>query len=719
MSTVTALRLAILANGYTPLPAAGKAVYLPCWRTIDVTPESIAAWDQRPDWSNTGVRTGAVCAVDIDVLDSALVDAIECEAAMALGATPLRRVGKAPKVTLLYRAADPTAGKAATAEFRLPNGTVARVEALGDGQQTIAFGTHPDTDQPYRWSGATPEDVPLASLPIVTAAEVAALLASAERLIRDAGGVAMVGGSRPGSASPRDAAELAPPDTDSAVALLAAMPNTLPSRADWNAVMLAAAYCAGCVDDGERIRDAALAWSSRWPDNDPAADEAKWEADWSCRDRPLAGWPQLLGWAARLGVDTAPYRTASEFDSVPTPAAVPTVTRTPLRLIHPADCESGPRRGYLIKHLLAPGDVGALIGPPGCGKSMLAPHLAYAVAQGRPAFGLRTKQGRTLYVAAEDFGGMRQRVHALRLQHGDAPDFAMVECGNLRDPASVTALRDTVAVWRPAVVVIDTLGAAWAGMDENSSQDMGNVVEFARRLAATGCAVLLVHHTAKHGDGTPRGHSVLNGTLDMSLRLEPNDDSGVIRGVLGKNRNGTTDRDIAFRYVAVGLGVDSDGDQITAPIAVELAVGEPSAKRQDRLPPTEAAALAVLRDLQASDGDSQPDGRALVAEAAWRQACDDRRVSTADSAKGRADVLRRAYARLRDRGLVQASGGSVWTPVAGQEFAAIVAIASDSSATIAIAERPVQRAIAIAPLGLSLIAAQRGSEIANLVGDRP
>ncbi|MGE0418518.1 MAG: AAA family ATPase [Acetobacteraceae bacterium] len=408
-----------------------------------------------------------------------------------------------------------------------------------------------------------------------------------------------------------------------------------------------------------------------------------------------------LSGALRYVAAYIPDTGGAEFDGVPVPVAAPTRT---LRLIHPADCETGPRRGYVVKHLIAPGDVGALIGPPGCGKSMLAPMIAYAVARGAPVFGLRTKPARTLYVAAEDATGMRQRVHALKLRHGDAPDFALCETGNLRDPGAAALLRDTVRQYMPALVVIDTVGAAWAGMDENSAQDMGAVVAAARDLAAMGVAVLLVHHTAKHGDGTPRGHSVLNGTLDVSVRLEPADESGVIRGVLGKNRNGPADRRIAFRAEAVSLGQDEDGDDITAPLAVP--VDGPAGRRVERLPRTEAAALAVLRDLIADNGGP-------VDEATWRRECDNRRVSTSDNAKNRADVMRRAYAGLLARGLVEAGDGRVGLVEADDEFAAIEATESDNRATIAIAERPDRATIATAPLGRSLSLANGGAVVSG------
>jgi hypothetical protein len=446
----------------------------------------------------------------------------------------------------------------------------------------------------------------------------------------------------------------APPSAAVAAALLDRMPNPDDlSRDDYARVMLAAAGCYHAVDDdAECIAEAAVRWAARWSGS-PGEDveQEKWDSDWSRRTGGLAGWPQLLRHAARLGIDVSEFQ-ATEFEADDVPAPRLAGQRMRNRFVFPSDCATGPRRGYLIKHLLAPGNVGALIGPPGTGKSMLAPYLAYAVAQGREAFGLRTKQGRTLYVAAEDVTGLRQRVHALMLQHGDAPGFALVDCPNLLDADAAADLKAAVADWKPALVVLDTLGAAFAGMDENSAQDMGKAVELSRSLAAQGCAVLLIHHTAKNGDGTPRGHSVLNGTLDMSLRLEPKDAAGVIRGVLGKNRNGTTDRPLAFRYVAVTLGTDEDGDAITAPRAVEISADMVQQPRRLKLSPAAKNVLRVLREMVAAGGP--------VREDAWRDRCENERAaSTAEDPDSRKRSFRRAYEALRDAGLVEARNGCV------------------------------------------------------------
>jgi KaiC/GvpD/RAD55 family RecA-like ATPase len=438
-----------------------------------------------------------------------------------------------------------------------------------------------------------------------------------------------------------------------AINILDALPNPESnSRDSYVAVMLAASGAAAASDDPEGVGAAAIRWADRWPGSPGHAVEAdRWESDWSHRGEGPAGFAHLHARACREIDGFAAKAAAGEFPPLSPPLPAPKGSSMRDQFAHPADCATGERRGYIIKHFLAPGDVGAIVGQPGTGKSMLAPYLAYAVAQGVPVFGLRTKQGRTMYLAAEDAAGMRQRIHALYQAKGDAPDFAVVPCGSLRDEANVRDLHDAVSDWKPALVVIDTLGAAFAGMDENSAVDMGNVVALVRRLARDGCAVLLVHHIAKSStDRSPRGHSVLNGTLDVSLCLEDRDADGVIRGKLGKNRNGTTDRQIAFRYSVVDIGTDEDGDSITAPMAIELEPGEAAPK--PKLTPVAVRILSVLRVMASETGE--------VAEADWRARCDDERAaSPSEKPDSRNKAFNRGYQALLSTGAVTAEKGIV------------------------------------------------------------
>lgn len=324
-----------------------------------------------------------------------------------------------------------------------------------------------------------------------------------------------------------------------------------------------------------------------------------------------------------------------------------------LQLLTPADCTNAPARGYIIKGLIAPRDVACIFGAPGGGKSTIAPHLGYHVARGESVFGLRTKPGKVLYVAAEDAHGMKNRVAALRRRDGDAPDFYVVDgVTDLLEENSpdLAALRDAVEEVRPALIFIDTLAMAFRDLEENDAQSMNQVVCIARSLTCHGAAVVLIHHGTKAEGSTPRGHSVLNGALDVALQLLPADSERIIRGRLSKNRNGPPDLDIAFRVASEELGRDDDGDAITAAIVDELPAG--TAPRAPRLPVGQREALAMLLELEASGQ--------VVTEGAWRDECiESRRVSQSEDRDNRKRAFNRARTGLFRAGLVVLSDDRV------------------------------------------------------------
>lgn len=321
-----------------------------------------------------------------------------------------------------------------------------------------------------------------------------------------------------------------------------------------------------------------------------------------------------------------------------------------LTFLTPAECATLPARPYVIKGLLAQGDVAAIIGAPGAGKSLLAPRLGYAVAQGAEVFGRRTKAGGVMYVAAEDEHGMRARLSALRADHGEADAFHLVRGVSdlLSDKGQLKALRAEVKARRPALIFIDTLAVAFPGLEENSAEGMGRVVAAARSLARWGAAVVLIHHDTKAGDGLPRGHSLLNGALDVSLYLKREAD--VVAFKPSKNRNGTTEQDFAFTIATRRLGTDEDGDPITTAICQEADATD-LPRKADKLPPAASAAYAHLRHLS-------PDGKP-VAEEAWREACvNGRNVSQSEKWESRRDTFKRAVRDLLQRELIEFGEGS-------------------------------------------------------------
>lgn len=123
------------------------------------TENEVDIWGDWPE-SGIGIAAGRVIGIDIDVLDAGVSAQIEGLAKRLLGDTPAVRIGRAPKRLLVYRAAQPFAG------FKYPP-----IEVLGQGQQFIAYGIHPDTGQAYDWPVESLADLNVSDLPAITEAQ--------------------------------------------------------------------------------------------------------------------------------------------------------------------------------------------------------------------------------------------------------------------------------------------------------------------------------------------------------------------------------------------------------------------------------------------------------------------------------------------------------------------------------------------------------------------
>lgn len=195
---ISALRLRLLANNYEPIPVVGpdfpgkspgKRPLLDSWQSVEVTPDAIRSWSSGAQRGciNTGLRCGILAGIDIDILNQDLAHQVEQLAIDVFGPTPLKRIGRAPKLLLCYRFGQKQQ-KALTKEYLLPDGTKAQVEILGDGQQFVSYGVHAETRQEYEWPESGPDTVPLNELPLITEQAVEAFVQNAIVLIEQAGG---------------------------------------------------------------------------------------------------------------------------------------------------------------------------------------------------------------------------------------------------------------------------------------------------------------------------------------------------------------------------------------------------------------------------------------------------------------------------------------------------------------------------------------------------
>ena len=403
------------------------------------------------------------------------------------------------------------------------------------------------------------------------------------------------------------------------------------SRDWWFNLIAALNYEADGSADGLQI---VHEWSAQWPDYDAKKTEAAWR---SCkrRDGSLRTGDSIIAEARKHGW-YPPYSFPPITEQQRQLGGGNSGTPQGVQLMTPAECAAVPIRDYVVKGFIAPYQIGCIFGDPGAGKSLIAPYIGYAVAQGRKVFGRRANLGLVFYVAAEDQAGMETRITALRAKHGDADSFKLVTgVSDLFSTNSLNLLelQNQVIQHRPSLIFIDTLAMAFPGMEENAFESMGRVVAVGRALAQQGAAVIFIHHGTKAEGNTPRGHSVFNGALDMALHLKAKDGHGVIRGKLTKNRNGSVDCDIAIKIGTHEIGKDQDDDVVDAAYAIELAQG--AAAEAVRFSPSANAALYIFMELAKEHG--------AVTDEIWRAACvNGRTVSSSEIT----DSRRKAYNRV-------------------------------------------------------------------------
>ena len=135
------------------------------------TENEVELWGDWPE-SGIGIAAGRVIGIDLDVLEPQVCAQIEGLAKRLLGDTPAVRIGRAPKRLLVYRAVQPFAG------FKYPP-----IEVLGQGQQFIAYGIHPDTGLAYDWPVESLADLNVNDLPAITEAQAREFALEAYQLL--------------------------------------------------------------------------------------------------------------------------------------------------------------------------------------------------------------------------------------------------------------------------------------------------------------------------------------------------------------------------------------------------------------------------------------------------------------------------------------------------------------------------------------------------------
>ena len=245
-------------------------------------------------------------------------------------------------------------------------------------------------------------------------------------------------------------------------------------------------------------------------------------------------------------------------------ARAPAPPKPRYKLLTGADLRDLAPLAWRVRGVLPAVGLAALYGPSASGKSFLAFDMAAAIAEGQSWFGCRVEATPVVYAALEGEAGFKLRAQAWEVTRGrDLPDglsfmmqgFVLTTEKDVKDLA--------VVIPAGAVVFLDTLNRAAPTADENSSKDMGEILQAAKMLQAlTGGLVVLVHHTGKNAAAGLRGHSSLFAAMDAAIEVSRNGDRRDWK--VAKSKDGQDGNAYPFTLKVETLGTDEYGDPVTS-----------------------------------------------------------------------------------------------------------------------------------------------------------
>ena len=258
------------------------------------------------------------------------------------------------------------------------------------------------------------------------------------------------------------------------------------------------------------------------------------------------------------------YKRAMELGWQQTQQPTPQAANGAYKLLTGNDLRAMPPVKWRLKGVFPYDGLAALYGPSASGKSFLATDLSIALADGNHWFGLRTTQSTVIYVALEGESGFKNRVAAWELANNRTLPANMrmvMEPFQITNPTDVNKLVATIP--HDSVVIVDTLNRAAPTSDENSSKEMGEILQACKWLQGQiGGLVVLVHHTGKDTTKGARGHSSLFAALDGAIEVEKSNDKRCWS--IAKAKDGQDGKNFPFNLKVHNLGKDSEGDEITS-----------------------------------------------------------------------------------------------------------------------------------------------------------
>lgn len=517
------------------------------WTEHQASDADLRRWGAEPDYGIC-IITRHTRAIDIDVENRAVAQAIVRAIEAVLGSLPIRSRSDSGKCLLAFR----LTGTFPKRRMKVEGGIV---EFLGDGQQFIAHGTHPKGAR-YEWSPEQP------SFPWITAEQLELVWASLE---------AQFAIETPHeSKAPGEARKGPDLDVEDPVADWLETEGLVTSETRRGALVITCPWHEEHSSDTDGTTS--TVWFRAGTNGHPQGHFRCQHAH--CEHRNRQDFLAAVGY---------PDDRADDFEDLgPDPEAViPDPLKgdnaggggNPFRLLTVAEFLDRPRPGWIIKGLMPMADLGVVYGASGAGKSFIMLDLVMAVARGVPWRGLRVRQGKVVYVVAEGAGGFRNRVEAYCQHHGiDAASLPLLildAVPNLLDAKQVKALAETIEQ-EPgvALVVCDTFAQMTPGANENAAEDMGKAIGHIRHVGRrAGATVVLVHHSGKDAAKGARGWSGIRAAADFEMEVTRDGENRALNTT--KQKDADDQASWGFKLQRMVIAIDEDGDDVESAVVLE------------------------------------------------------------------------------------------------------------------------------------------------------
>src|SRR3990167_6712661 len=258
---------------------------------------------------------------------------------------------------------------------------------------------------------------------------------------------------------------------------------------------------------------------------------------------------------------------------------------------------------WLIKGVLARGEICMIQGQSGAGKSFVALDMARCMATGKPWNGMKVSgKLRVGYLAAEGVASIRRRVQAILKHFNLKPEqldiLIIADAPNLANEKDCVEICERILEATNGagldVLFIDTLARSTAGINENTSEMSVPLKHLAAMHRATGATQIPLHHLGKDVERGGRGWSGIKADMDTVLEIAKG--TGEVRSIkVDKQRDGDESLRFGFQLVSVPLGQDEDGEEVSSAVVAYSEFAQAAQER--KLSADDKLLLAVLEEM--------------------------------------------------------------------------------------------------------------------------